>query len=152
MNVQIRGLPVHFDVLGEGRPLLMLHGGGLDNRHMIAELEPIFRRHPGWLRIYPDLPGGGKTPAQDWILSQQQVLDIILEFIDAVIPGQRFAIAGTSRGGYLARGVICQRAQLIDGALLITPASADAGSTPPPPHVTIVEDARALLSGAGVAR
>ena len=140
MKIEIRGLPVHYDVIGAGRPMLMLHGGGLDNRHMIAEMEPIFRRHPDWMRIYPDLPGGGKTPAPDWIVSQGDVLDLVLDFIDAVFPGQRFAIAGTSRGGYLARGVVYRRAADIDGALLVTPASANAGATPPPPHVTLVED------------
>jgi len=118
----------------------MLHGGGLDHRHMADELEPLFTKHSNWKRIYLDLPGHGMTPAKDWIVTQEQVLQIVLKFIDAVIPDQRFVLAGTSRGGYLARGVIYRRPTDVDGALLIVPASALAAASPDQPHVTLVED------------
>jgi len=47
-----------------------------DHRWMAAELEPISRSRAGWQRIYLDLPGRGQTPAQPWIVHQDQVLDI----------------------------------------------------------------------------
>ena len=140
MEVEIQGIPVHYKVVGEGRPIVMLHGGGLDHRHMVDELEPVFVDHPDWKRIYPDLPGHGKTPVTDSIFTQEHVLNVILEFIDRVLPGQTFAIAGLSRGGYLARGVIYKRPDSIDGALLIVPASAIAGASEDLPHTTLVKD------------
>jgi pimeloyl-ACP methyl ester carboxylesterase len=140
MGVEVQGLKIHYQAVGEGRPCVMLHGGGLDHRHMMAELEPVFRGRPGWQRIYPDLPGQGRTPAPDWIVTQEHVLELVLGFIDRVIPGQNFAVAGTSRGGYLARGVIHRRTAAVDGALLITPAGPEAGAAPVPEHVTLVED------------
>lgn len=140
MDIDVRGLAMHYEVVGQGRPIVMLHGGGLDHRHMMAEMEPLFSRHPNWKRIYPDLPGSGRTGSKDWIVTQEDVLDIVLTFIDQVIPGEDFAIAGTSRGGYLARGVIYRRGKSVTGALLVTPAGAEEGSAPVPDPVTLVED------------
>jgi pimeloyl-ACP methyl ester carboxylesterase len=144
MKTSVRGVDVDYEIIGQGRPLLMLHGGGLDRRHMADELEPLFATHPRWKRIYLDLPGHGATAAQDWIQTQEQVLEIVLSFIDAVIPGQNFAVAGVSRGGYLARGVIFRRFEAVDGALLIAPASALAGASPDQPHVTLLQDGSVL--------
>ena len=53
-------------------------------------------RDDGWKRIYLDLPGHGRTPGKDWITNQDGMLDVVLDFIDAVIPGQRFVVAGAS--------------------------------------------------------
>jgi pimeloyl-ACP methyl ester carboxylesterase len=144
MQIEVQGINIHYEVIGHGRPFLMLHGGGLDHRHMIDELEPLFVRYPNWKRIYPDLPGQGRTPAADWIFNQEQVLDIVLDFVDQVIPNQGFALAGTSRGGYLARGLIYRRPASVEGALLIVPASATAGAAPDQPHVTLVQDENLL--------
>lgn len=44
-----------------------------------------------------------------------------LEFIDRTLPGQRFVLAGTSAGGYLARGVVLRRGHMMDGLLLRVP-------------------------------
>jgi pimeloyl-ACP methyl ester carboxylesterase len=99
----------------------MLHGWPLDHTEMMFEMEPQFVGRTGWKRIYLDLPGMGNTPGADWISSNDQVLDIVGDFIDKIIPDERFVIAGTSYGGYLARGVVHQRAEHIDGVLLSVP-------------------------------
>src|SRR3546814_3450312 len=62
-----------------------------------------------WRRIYLDLPGRGRTRGEPWITTNDQVLDIVLEVIETVIPGERFVIAGHSAGGYLARAVLHRR-------------------------------------------
>src|SRR3989442_15779453 len=69
-------------------------------------MEPLFTQRDGWLRIYPDLPGTGLTPSLDRLATHDQMLDAVLAFIDTVIPGQRFVLAGLSYGGYLARSVV----------------------------------------------
>ena len=64
-----------------------------------------------------------------------------MEFIDNVIPGQRFTVAGTSAGAYLARGLVYRRATLIDGLLLTVPLIvADDTKRTVPPQVILVED------------
>src|SRR5258708_9023129 len=77
----------------------------------------------------------------DWITNQDQVLDVILAFVDKVIPGQRFVAVGTSYGGFLARGVVYRRSASMDGLLLMVPVlKADGTKRTLPSHVTIVED------------
>jgi alpha-beta hydrolase superfamily lysophospholipase len=88
---------------------------------MARRMEPLFTRRDGRLRLYPDLPGTGRTPSGNRPATPHTVLDAVLAFIDAVIPGQRVVVAGLSYGGYLARGVVCHRAAAIDGVLLCAP-------------------------------
>lgn len=146
MECKLENINVHYEMFGEGRPIIMLHGWPLDHRHMVRCMEPLFKYRDGWKRIYPDLPGMGKTPGMDWITTQDQVLDIVLDFIDEVAPRQRFVVAGMSYGGYLARGVVCRRSGLMDGLLLTVPViQADETKRTLPPHVTLVEDP-ALIS------
>jgi pimeloyl-ACP methyl ester carboxylesterase len=104
-------------------------------------MEPLFRHRAGWKRIYPDLPGHGKTPGKAWITSQDKMLDVVLDFIDHVIPGERLVVVGESAGAYLARGVAYHRPALLDGLLLIAPLIvADDTKRILPSHLTLVED------------
>ena len=83
----------------------------------------------------------GKTPAEEWISNSDQILNIVLDFIETVIPNQDFVLAGTSYGGYLARGIIHQMGQRLDGLLLICPAIVpDTEKRALPQHVTLVRD------------
>jgi pimeloyl-ACP methyl ester carboxylesterase len=141
MECELKDITVHYEAFGEGRPLVVLHGWGMDHRYMVSDLEPLFRQRDGWQRIYPDLPGHGLTPGKDWITNRDQELDVVLEFIDAVIPGERFALAGSSAGAYLARGVVHQRPAAIAGVLLTVPSIvADRAERQVPSHVTLVAD------------
>jgi pimeloyl-ACP methyl ester carboxylesterase len=115
------GLTIHYEEFGTGRPFLGLHGWGLDHHHVSFELEPNFVHRSGWRRIYPDLPGMGHTPAADWITSSDQMLDVILEFMATLAPGERFVVGGHSYGAYLARGVIYRQSQNVDGVFLNAP-------------------------------
>jgi len=141
MECKLDNITIHYEITGEGRPLLMLHGRPVDHHYMAADMEPIFAQREGWKRIYPDLPGMGQTPGVNWITTEDQVLDVVLGFIDKVIPGQRFSVAGSSYGGYLARGVVYRRAASIDGLLLIVPViELEFAKRAVPSHVSIVED------------
>jgi len=141
MECKLENITVYYELFGGGRPIIMLHGWSIDHRHMVNEMEPLFRHRDGWKRIYLDLPGHGRTPGKDWIINQDKILDVVLEFIDNVIPGQRFTVAGTSAGAYLARGLVYRRATLIDGLLLTVPLIvADDTKRTVPPQVILVED------------
>ena len=48
---------------GAGRPVVVLHGAGVDHREPEACFEPIFAARTGSRRFYPDLPGMGRTAA-----------------------------------------------------------------------------------------
>ena len=141
MKCDLDKITVHYETYGEGRPIVMLHGWSIDHRHMVSDMEPLFRDRGGWQRIYPDLPGHGKTPGKAWIDNQDRMLEVVLEFIDHVIPGQRLVIAGTSAGAYLARGVVYRRPAWVDGLLLNVPLIvAEDDVRKVPSHVTLVPD------------
>jgi pimeloyl-ACP methyl ester carboxylesterase len=58
----IGDVPMHYVEYGEGLPVLTLHGAGVDHREVMGCLDPVFDAPPGYRRIYPDLPGMGRTP------------------------------------------------------------------------------------------
>jgi pimeloyl-ACP methyl ester carboxylesterase len=115
MTCDLSDISVQYQVYGEGMPILILHGYAPDHRLMTGCMEPVFHDREGWKRIYPDLPGMGQTRGEDWIRSSDDMLDVTLRFIDAILPDQPFVLAGESYGGYLARGIVYDRAELIDG-------------------------------------
>jgi len=126
MQLEVLGLPVNYEEVGKGRPVVFLHGGGADHRLMTVAFEPIFEAHEGWRRIYPDLPGMGRTPAADWITGQDDMLAVVEGFVDAVVPGnERIALVGASYGGSLALGLVHRRAEKLDGLALIAPSIDD---------------------------
>lgn len=146
MEFKLEGITINYEMIGEGRPIIMLHGWTCDHRYMVRDMEPLFEQREGWKRIYPDLPGMGKTPGANWITTQDHMLDVILDFIDKIIPSQRFVLAGASYGGYLARGIIYRRSALIDGLLLTAPVvEPDRLKRKLPAHLILVEDP-AILS------
>ena len=65
---------LHHLIVGEGYPILILHGSTLDHRHMFETFEPLFGATEGWKRIYVDMPGHGNSPPRDNINSQDDLL------------------------------------------------------------------------------
>ena len=141
MYCDLGDIGIYYEVYGSGRPIVMLPGRPSDHRVMARLMEPLFAQRNGWLRLYPDLPGTGRTPAVDRLATHDAMLDAALAFIDTVIPGQRFVLAGMSYGGYLARGVVYRRVASIDGLLLCAPQmKADPVQAQLPPQTTLVAD------------
>jgi pimeloyl-ACP methyl ester carboxylesterase len=121
MQIDVDGLTWHYESRGEGRPILVLHGWPSDHRNAMLPLEPVFEGRTGWQRIYPDLPGMGRTAGPEWISDQAGLLDATLRFMDAVAPNQRFATVGVSYGGFLALGVLHERPDRLEGLMLWSP-------------------------------
>ncbi|AOZ92543.1 alpha/beta fold hydrolase [Paenibacillus crassostreae] len=122
MQCTVKDINIYYEVYGEGTPLVMIHGWGPDHRLMKGCMEPILQTmDTAWKRIYFDLPGMGQTKGEEWITGSDQMLEVVLGFIDAIIPNQHFVVAGESYGGYLARGIIHKQPSIVDGLLLICP-------------------------------
>ena len=121
MQCELGSATVHYEERGAGRPIVFLHGWTLDHRLELVDYEPIFEARPGWRRLYPDLPGMGRSTAKA-ITNQDDMLGAVLAFIDRVVGGERFLLAGTSLGGYLARAVAVRRRAQVTGLLLRQPA------------------------------
>lgn len=121
MECKIKNVSVNYEIIGNGKPIIMLHGYYVDHRVMAGCMEPVFSGREGYKRIYLDLPGMGKSGSAEWIKSSDDILDIVIGFIEKIIPNENFLLAGQSYGGYLSRGVIYKMADRIDGVLLICP-------------------------------
>src|SRR5437763_13613085 len=87
MEIRVGKVVVHYVEHGTGRPVLVLHGAGVDHREAEACFEPAFDGVAGLRRIYPDLPGMGRTTAPETLRSADDVLDTLLYFDDVVIGG-----------------------------------------------------------------
>lgn len=147
MQITIKDIPIYYEVHGTGTPIVMIHGWSVDHRLMKGCMEPIFQsQETPWQRIYFDLPGMGKTPGQPWITGTDVMLDVVLAFIDRVLPNQHFLVAGESYGGYLARGVIKAREPLVDGLLLICPVAIQETHRDTAPALQVLEKDEELLN------
>lgn len=113
---------LYYEIYGEGLPLVMLHGWGVDRRILSRCIEPVLAGYAMPVqRIYIDLPGMGRSPAASHIRTSDHVLDALTALLDELIPGQRFLLMGESYGGYLARGMVRQRPSQIAGLILLCP-------------------------------
>ncbi|MDQ3787569.1 MAG: alpha/beta hydrolase [Actinomycetota bacterium] len=110
----------HVDI-GTGTPVLALHGWTPDHRLMLGCLEPVFARRQGYRRLYPDLPGMGKSPAPPSIASSDDMLAAVREFVAETIGTTPFLLVGESYGGYLARGLTRALGDQVLGLALICP-------------------------------
>ena len=141
MECELDNITVNYEIVGHGRPLVLLHGFWTDHRQMAGCMEPIFAHRDGWQRIYLDLPGMGQTPAAPWISSSDDMLSVVCQFIEAVLPEQRFVIGGYSYGAYLARGVLSHHFSQIDGLFLVcSVVVASSAARTVPPHEILVRD------------
>ena len=143
MQCETEKATIDYEEHGEGRPILLLHGWTMDRRVEIFDYEKIFAARSGWRRIYPDLPGMGRSVAKDGLAGQDDVLESLLAFIDQVLPDDRFALAGTSLGAYVARAIAARRRARIAGLLLRVPCifAEDARRTLPPFEAVVEDDA-----------
>ena len=112
---------MHYVEQGEGSPVLTLHGAGVDHREVMGCLDPVFDAAGRYRRIYPDLPGMGRTPAPETIRGADDVLEVLLGFIDGVIGDQPLLVAGHSAGGYYARAIAGRRPGQVVGLALLCP-------------------------------
>ncbi len=147
MECKLKNLTMYYEEYGEGTPILMLHGYYPDHRLMTGCMEPVFKKHPGYRRIYVDLPGMGRTEASKSVYNSDSMLDTVLEFIEHAIPEGNFLLAGESYGGYLVRGIVARLKARVDGALFLCPMIiADHEKRELPAHVVLSRDEAFLAS------
>ena len=141
MECRLENANVNYEVFGTGRPIVMLHAGMTDHRQITGCMEPCFSKREGWKRIYPDLPGMGETSGHEWITNSDEMVDVICEFIDAVLPNEAFVLGGYSYGAYLARGVLQRKFDQVDGLSLLCPVIiANSAERTKPPQEILVKD------------
>lgn len=91
---------------GSGCNIIFIHGWTMNHRDEARTYGPIFAGTSGWRRNYLDLPGMGHTSASPDIHDMDGMLAAVLNAIEVFVGSERFLLAGTSAGAYLALGVL----------------------------------------------
>jgi pimeloyl-ACP methyl ester carboxylesterase len=120
MYCRIHDIDIYYKTIGSGVPIIMLHGWGPDHRLLEGCMEGFFKRNK-YKRVYFDLPGLGKTKGNEWLTSSDKMLELIIDFINKIIPEKKFLLVGESYGGYIARALVNRMPEKIIGMLLICP-------------------------------
>jgi pimeloyl-ACP methyl ester carboxylesterase len=121
MEIRVGQVVVYYVEHGSGRPMLVLHGAGVDHREAEACFELVFDGVAGLRRIYPDLPGMGRTIAPETLRSGDDVLDTLLTFADEVIGGTAHLLMGHSAGAYYAQAMAARRPAQVAALALVCP-------------------------------
>jgi pimeloyl-ACP methyl ester carboxylesterase len=137
VEYRINGVLIHYVEHGSGVPLVALHGSGVDHREVEAAIEGIVPA--GYRRIYPDLPGMGRSTA-DGLTGNNDVVKLLGDFVDHLGAGP-VLLLGHSYGAYLARGVAAKRPDALLGLALVCPIAER--STGVPEHHVVGETAAA---------
>ena len=124
---------------GEGTPVIVLHGAGVDHREAEACFEPPLAARGGLRRIYPDLPGMGRTPAPATLRGADDVLGVLLDLVDGLVGEHPALLVGHSAGGYYAREIAARRSRQVAGLALVCPLMDDVRDVPA--HDPVVADA-----------
>lgn len=127
MERRIHDVLIHYVEHGDGVPLVALHGAGVDHREIEAAIEAI-APGPGFRRIYPDLPGMGRSTTGG-LTCNDDVVTLLGEFLDDLGAGP-VMLLGHSYGAYLARGVAAQRPDVVRGLALLCPIAEHTGQVP----------------------
>lgn len=99
MNITIEGHPVAVDVVGQGDPILLIHGFPLDRRMWRGQVADLAS---SWMVIAPDLPGFGESQFSPQISSIDDYADWLAHLLDAVEVSEPVTLCGLSMGGYIA--------------------------------------------------
>ncbi|MEU6300290.1 alpha/beta fold hydrolase [Streptomyces erythrochromogenes] len=121
MEIRAGGVAVHAVEHGAGRTVLVLHGAGVDHREAEACFEPALAHVAGLRRIYPDLPGMGRTAAPAALRSADDVVDTLLGFADEVTGGTAYLLVGHSAGAHFARAMAARSPERVAGLALVCP-------------------------------
>jgi pimeloyl-ACP methyl ester carboxylesterase len=82
----------------------------------------------GYRRIYPDLPGMGRSTT-DGLTCNDDVVKLLSDFIDHLGEGPAM-LAGHSYGAYLARGLAAKRPDMVLGLALFCPVAERSRNVP----------------------
>lgn len=129
---------IRAEVLGEGTPLLALHGAYSTRGEVRGFLEPAIGTHrDGLRRIYPDLPGMGESPGGGFD-SSADVVQALADLLEAEAGPTPAYLVGHSFGAHLARGLAALRPERVRGLALLCPLVPD-DQVAEPAH-TVAED------------
>ena len=107
-EITINGIKTNYEIFGEGKPFLILHGWGSNCERWAPVAELISQK--GFKVVVVDLPGFGKSSALPMPWDTNKYINWIEQFIKEIGLSD-FYILGHSFGGALASKIAVKHAQ-----------------------------------------
>ena len=110
---------VNYAEIGEGEPILFIHGIAGCWRNFLENL-PYFGR--SYRAIALDLPGFGDSPMPSWEITMANYGRLIHDFCERLGIEHVAALVGNSMGGFIATEAVIQQPERFDRLVLISAA------------------------------
>jgi pimeloyl-ACP methyl ester carboxylesterase len=145
MRFQIDGHEIDYEIRGEGRPIVLVHGLTVDRRVLIeacdAQLAAAHLK-----RVYIDLPGHGASTGNRERASADSLVTA-LAHLTREAAGEQPLVFGYSYGGYLAQGLVREFPEA-GGLFLVCPVvEPDFAKRNVPPRRVAIEEPDLAFSG-----
>jgi pimeloyl-ACP methyl ester carboxylesterase len=117
-RLQVAGRQLELVEIGEGKPMLFIHGLGANWQTWLENLPHFARTHRC---IAMDLPGFGQSEMPDGEISMSLYADVLDELCAAL--GVRAAtVLGNSMGGFVAAELAIRHPERVERLVLVSPA------------------------------
>lgn len=108
---EIEGIKVYYEMAGEGKPLILIHGGNMDSRMWDDQFQ-VFTEHY-WIIRY-DVPGFGKSEGPTSAYTNSAALRGLMAYLGI----EKAWIIGLSLGGRIALDFAVEYPKMVDGLIL----------------------------------
>ncbi|MCX6721720.1 MAG: alpha/beta hydrolase [Candidatus Staskawiczbacteria bacterium] len=119
MEITIDGIKTNYQVFGEGKPFLILHGWGSNSDRWLPVAEKISEK--GFKVIVPDLPGFGRSDALLIPWNTNKYIDWLENFVKE-LNIKDYYLLGHSFGGALASKMSVKHVQDVKKLFLVAAA------------------------------
>ena len=117
--IDLDEIKLSYEDSGKGKPLILLHGLGGDNREWLLQT-PYFSKF--YRVIAVDLPGHGKSTMPNRIYSLQDHAKAISDFIDG-LGLEKVYLVGSSMGGMISVEFAVKYSEKLDKLVLVSTAA-----------------------------
>jgi pimeloyl-ACP methyl ester carboxylesterase len=118
-RVQLPGAEVNYVDLGEGEPIVFLHGLAGCWRNWLECLPHFGRSHRA---IALDLPGFGESPMPSWPIDVPAYGRLVQDFCEKLGIERVAALVGNSLGGFVATEAVIERPERYERLVLVSAA------------------------------
>jgi pimeloyl-ACP methyl ester carboxylesterase len=118
-RVQLPGAEVNYVELGEGEPIIFVHGISGSWQNWLENLPHFSRNHRA---IALDLPGFGASPTPSWPIDMPAYGRLLHDFCEKLGLGQDVTVAGNSMGGLVAAEAVLNEPSRFKRLVLVSAA------------------------------
>ena len=146
-RIELPGAEVNYAEIGEGEPILFVHGLGGCWRNWLENLPHFGRTHRA---IALDLPGFGDSPMPSWQIDMPNYGRLVHDFCEKLGIERAAALVGNSMGGFVSTEAVIERPSRFEKLVLVSAAGisfAEAQGRRLEASVSLFEAAMAFLAG-----